>query len=77
MDVFELNINTKIVSQVNTKPVRHAIETFTRDMKKTLPEGKQNMITLSYDISLGDEDYVVRFPDNDTMNIYCLLYTSL
>ncbi len=70
MDVFELNINTKIVSQVNTKPVRHAIETFTRDMKKTLPEGKQNMITLSYDISLGDEDYVVRFPDNDTMNIY-------
>lgn len=70
MDVFELNINTKIVSQVNTKPVRHAIEAFTRDMKKTLPEGKQNMITLSYDISLGDEDYVVRFPDNDTMNIY-------
>lgn len=71
MDVFSLNTNTKIISQINTKPVRHAIRMFTRDMAKALPTDISNSIVLSYDMSLGAEDYVVRFSqDNLVMNIY-------
>ena len=72
MDVFNLSLNTKIVSQVYSAPVRHAVEIFTRDMAKVLPDnGVENTIILAYDLSLGKEDYVVRFSqDNLTMNIY-------
>ena len=72
MDIFNLSLKTKIISQVNTEPVRRATAMFTRDMAKALPEdGVENTIILAYDTSLGEEDYVVRFSqDNLTMNIY-------
>lgn len=72
MDIFNLSLKTKIISQVNTEPVRRAVAMFTRDMAKALPEdGVENTIILAYDTSLGEEDYVVRFnQDNLTMNIY-------
>ena len=71
MDVFNLNLNTKIISDIKTKPVEHGVDMFVRDMIKTLHEGVENTIILAYDKSLGEEDYVVRFSqDNLTMNIY-------
>lgn len=71
MDVFNLNLNTKIISDIKTKPVEHGVDMFVRDMIKTLHEGVENTIILAYDKSLGEEDYVVRFSqDNLTMTIY-------
>lgn len=71
MDIFDLNLNTKIISQINTSPVRYAVAMFTRDMAKVLTERIENTIVLAYDLSLGDEDYVVRFSqDNLTMTVY-------
>jgi len=71
MDAFELNLKTKIVSNVNTKPVRYAVEAFMRDMSKTLTEKNENTIILAYDSSIGAEDYLVRFSQDDqAMNIY-------
>lgn len=71
MDVFKLNLNTKIISQINTKPVQYAVKMFTRDMAKVLTEGEENTIILAYEPSLKAEDYVVRFSeDNKTMTIY-------
>ncbi|WP_042457218.1 glycosyl hydrolase 115 family protein [Neobacillus dielmonensis] len=87
MNGFLLNKGTKILSEVNSQPIGHAIRIFTRDLEKRMTDAEtiENRIKLIKVHNLDQEQYQIDVLSHDVMEIkasndlgfvYALLFIS-
>lgn len=67
---FSLNINTKVINEINTTGIDYAVQCLRRDIKKlfTQGHGAATVIKLEHE-NLDSENFHISYPDSSTMII--------